>query len=542
MTVAGYERVTGGRLGAAFLVGALACVIVALATASPGPGLDPDAMSYLGAAQSLVRYDVYRVPTSSWAASDSSEPLSHFPPGFSTAIAVPVREGLSPVQSARLLIVLAAFCTWAGIVLLVSAAAGTSAGVMTGVVALATPALLNVHLSVLSEPLFLALLVAILAGIVKIIDPGRRLRGRREWRGVWAAAWTGLLLVAAVMLRYAGVALVGAAAIAALIGPVDPRRRWRTRLIRLALVSVPAACALSAWLVRSVQIAGAKSVRALGLYGNLGETVREGLGTARDWLVPAGDGQWRGPVAWILGAGAVLLAIHAWRQRRQGAAAVAWLRQSPEIDVHRAAVLLRAVVLTGGVYLAFVAVSRAVADPSIPFDERILAPAILLAEIGLGVALALWWPGRGQVARVAAGFVVIAWLFASAVTSATRVQFALEDGNDFAGSDWRDSPTVAWVRAPDGGAYRVLYTNWPAALYFNAGRPSHDVPDVTDALTLRRFRDRLARSHGVVVAFSAPNSDVAPPDSVARVLGLRQIARFSDGSVWGLAQDSTGVK
>jgi hypothetical protein len=87
-----------------------------------------------------------------------------------------------------------------------------------------------------------------------------------------------------------------------------------------------------------------------------------------------------------------------------------------------------------------------------------------------------------------------------------------------------------------------LYTNWPAALYFNAGRASHDLPDVTDALTLRRFRDRLARNHGVLVAFSAPNSDVAPPDSVARVLGLRQIARFSDGSVWGLAQDSAGTK
>jgi hypothetical protein len=533
--------VTAGRFGAAFLVGALACVIVALATASPGPGLDPDAMSYLGAAQSLVRYDVYRVPTSSWAASDSSEPLSHFPPGFSTAIAVPVSEGLSPVQSARLLIVVAAFCTWAGIVLVVSAAAGTGVGVMTGVVALATPALLNVHLSVLSEPLFLAVLVAILAGIVEIIDPGPRLRGRREWRGVWAASWTGPLLLAAVMLRYAGVALVGAAAIAALIGPVDPRRRWRTRIIRLVLISVPAAWALSAWLVRSVHLAGAKSVRALGLYGNLGETVREGLGTARDWLVPAGDGQWRGPVAWMLGAGAVMLAIHAWRRRRQCAAAVAWLRQNPEIDAHRAAVLLRAVVLTGGVYLAFVAVSRAVADPSIPFDERILSPAILLAEIGLGVALALWWPGRGQVARVAVGFVVMAWFLASAVTSATRVQLALGDGNDFAGSDWRDSPTVAWVRAPDGGANRVLYTNWPAALYFNAGRASHDVPDVTDALTLRRFRDRLARSHGVVVAFSAPNSDVAPPDSVARVLGLRQIARFSDGSVWGLARDSAVV-
>ena len=536
MRVAGDQRATGRRWAAAILVGALASLIVFVATAPPGPGLDPDAVSYLGAAQSLVRDRTYRVPTSGWAASDSSEPLSHFPPGYSTAIAVPVAAGMTPVQGARLLIVIAAFFTFAGVVLLVSSAAGMEIGVMTGTVALATPALLDVHLSVLSEPLFLPLMLATLAGMLKIIDPGRRTRGRREWRGVWAAAWTGLLLAAAVMLRYAGVALVGAAAIAALSGPVDPRRRGSTRVLRVALVSVPAACALGAWLLRSIRLGGARSVRELGLYGNMGETLHEGLRTARDWLVPAGAGQWRGPVAWVLGIGAVALAIQAWRRRREGAAAVAWLRQNQEIDAHRARVLLGGVLLMGIVYLAFVAVSRTVADPSIPFDERILAPAILLAEIGMGVALALWWPGRDRVARVGVGVVVLAWFVASAVTSATRVQSALEDGNDFAGSDWRDSPTVAWVRSPEGGAYRVLYTNWPAALYFNAGRATHDVPDVTDALTLRRFRDRIARSHGVVVAFTAVNGDVAPPDSVARVLGLRQIARFSDGSVWELAR------
>jgi len=109
--VASDRRVTGSRIAAASLMGALACGIVVAATASPGPGLDPDAMSYLGAAQSIVESGVYRVPTSSWAASDTSSHSRISRPDL-TAIALPVAAGVAPVQSARLLVALAAFCTW----------------------------------------------------------------------------------------------------------------------------------------------------------------------------------------------------------------------------------------------------------------------------------------------------------------------------------------------------------------------------------------------------------------------------------------------
>ena len=523
-------------------MGALAFGIVVTATASPGPGLDPDAMSYLGAAKSLVRSGVYRVPTSSWAASDSSEPLSHFPPGFSTAIAVPVAAGLSPVQSARLLVALAAFCTWTGVVLLVAGAAGTRVGMMTALAALATPALLNVHLSVLSEPLFLTALVAALAGMVTMADPRLDARGRRRGAGIQAAAWTGLAVAAAVMLRYVGVSLVAAAAVAALVGPGIRRRRWGARIVRCGLVAIPAACVLGAWVVRSTRLAGATSVREFGVYGHLGDTVREGLRTATDWLVPAGCGDWRVPVAIALAICAVGLAADAWRQRHRGSDAAAWLRQNPTIDPRRSAVLLAALTLVGLSYLVVVVASRVLADPNIPFDDRILAPLILLAEIAVGVGLARWWPGRTRAAHLSVASVVAAWFVASVVTSSARVVYALEDGNDFAGSDWRESPTMGWVQAPDGGATRVLYSNWPSALYFRAGRAAHDLPDVTDALTLRRFRDRLTRSHGVLVGFSSPNTDLASPDTIARILALRVVARFSDGAVWGLASDSTGSK
>ena len=141
------------------------------------------------------------------------------------------------------------------------------------------------------------------------------------------------------------------------------------------------------------------------------------------------------------------------------------------------------------------------------------------------------------------GAVLLIWCGVSTGVSVVRIVQALGDGNDFAGSDWRDSPTIAWVRSDPGGAHRALYTNWPAALYFQAQRGSHDLPASLDGLTLHRLRDRLAATHGVVVGFAVQNPDIAPPAMIARLMGLHEIARFADGAVWEEQRDSgSGVR
>jgi hypothetical protein len=511
----------------------MALVTVAVATAPPGPGLDPDAMSYLGAAQWLVHSHTYRIPTSSWSAADTTEPLAHFPPGFSTVIALPVWFGATPLHAARWLVVLAAFCTWTGVVLTVGEAAGVVVAVLTGVATLATPALLNVHLSVLSEPLFLAALVGTLAGLLALA------RAERS-TGARAALATGLAVGAAVMFRYAGIALLGAASLAALTWTVPARRAWRVRATRLVLIVLPTACTLGPWIARTVRLGGPRSVRALGVYGDVLDTARGGLETITTWLVPLGMGPWRTGAAVGLLLAAALATGDAWRRTRGGGAAPAGAQAAAVTPATREATLLRIIALLSGCYLVILIASRMFADPNIPFDERILAPLILLAEIAVAVSVSVWWPGRRRAWRVIVGAGLAAWFVASAVVSGGRVAYALDDGNDFAGSDWRDSPTIAWVRAPSGGGQRALYSNWPAALYFHAHRASHDLPEVVDALALHRFRDRLARSRGVVVGFDTPSPDVATPDTLARALGLRQIARFEDGTVWELGTEARG--
>ena len=179
------------------LFGAAAFLLALFVTEPPGPGLDPDAMSYLGAAVSLVRASRYEVPASDWSSADTVAPLTHFPPGLSTAIAAPIALGASPEQGGRLVVALAALLSVATLVGTIVAAAGVAAGIVAGLVLLVTPALVEVHLSVLSEPLFLACLAAALALMALPARP------RPLALGAGAAA--------AAMVRYAGISVPPAA-------------------------------------------------------------------------------------------------------------------------------------------------------------------------------------------------------------------------------------------------------------------------------------------------------------------------------------------
>ncbi len=487
------------------MTGALAACTVAIATAPPGPGLDPNAQQYLGAAISFAATGAYRVPRSSWTVADTTEPMTHFPPGLPTVLAAPIALGVAPLAAARLVLALAAFATWTGLVMLTTSVATIRTSVLIAVAALCTPAILNVHLSVLSEPAFFAALIAVLGGLWSATHSAK----------IWPALWVGLAAAAGVMLRYAGTSLVLAAGWWMLVVG-RPHLRVRERLARVALAVVPSGIVLGAWLLRSIRLEGVQGVRTFGAYGDFRTIGREGLETLVSWAVPIGTGGWRYPIAALLFVGAAALARAAWPRLRS---TVAFLTLLDTVGI---------------AYAGFILVSRLIADPNIPFDERILSPLFLLAAIALGLAIAAWWPEGSRVARVAVGSVVLLWFAVSAGVSISRIVVAREDGNDFAGSDWRDSPTIAWVRDSAGGAHRTLYTNWPAAVYFQAQRASHDVPETLDGLTLHRFRDRLAHTHGTMVGFSAVDPDLASPERIAALMGLRLVARFDDGAVWEL--------
>jgi hypothetical protein len=499
----------------AALLGIVAFTLVLTITDPPGPGLDPDALHYMGAAESVAKRLEYRVPTAEWASADSTSPLAHFPPGFSTALALPVRLGMTAPQAARLVEALAAAVAVTVLVLLVSGAATPLAGILLALALFATTALYVVHVSVLSEPLFLAWLALTLAAMT--CAPDRPLRA-----GIPAAL--------AALTRYAGMSLVGAAVLWSLL----QRAPLATRLRRAVVAALPALLLQGAWVLRTRHAAGPTAIRRFGVYtSDLGAMLAQGGETLGAWLVPDPDSSvtplpYHGRLA--ITAAVLLLVVvisgarQAWKDARTTTTDD---HDAPTVDARR---LIAASGLLLVCYLGMILVSRRLADPKIPLDDRLLAPALMLVTTIAATSIAHWWrAAHTAIARIAVCGALLGWLAASASVTTDEAEYALAWGSDFAGDEWRQSELLEW--AGTNGATRPLYTNWPAAVYFHLHRPSRQVPLRDDARALAAFPDTLRARDGRVLVFNVAGEEHATPETLLQSRGLRVVARLNDGVV-----------
>jgi hypothetical protein len=504
----------------AVLIGLAAFWGVIEVTEPPGPGLDPDALAYLGAGASLGHGHGLRVPSASWSSNDSTAPLVHFPPGFSAAIALGVAGGATPVNAARFIEATAAAVTAVSIMLAANLAAGAIAAIAAIGIAAATPALLMVHSSVLSEPLFLALLALFTW----------QLSRERRTNDTTRTLLLGALAAAATLVRYAGASLVVAVVFEAW-WTVDGawRSTWRVRARRAFVAAELPVVALAIWTLTRPHSEDAEKIRDVGIYTQgLGHTLLGGVQTAARWLAPGIETKSGHVIAVALMAGA--LCALAWRT---GRTARRGLLPATERRLHRAV----AIVLAS--YAAVVGASRLLADPGIPLDDRMLAPVFLLIALGAGVALASLWRelfrDRRELIILTAG-ITASWMWGSAQVGAGWVDDFGTDGGDLAAHEWAASPLVAWAgQAPPG---TPLYSNWPAAIWFHTARPTHEIPADLDSSTALEFRAKIEREHGALLAFSAHAGDYAPPDSLAAMAGLVAVQRWPGGTIWRAPPDT----
>ena len=491
------------RSALAALLGAAACCGVLVMTEPPGPGLDPDTMSYLGAAESLLRDGTLRIPAGHWSDADSTSPLGHFPPGFPLAIAVPTALGAPAVQAARGLEAVAAFATVALAVWLLGAIAGAGVGAMAGVLLLASPSLAFDHWQILSEPLCLMLLMATLALMTYSKHP----------------LLYGATAALAGMVRYAGASATGAVTLFAFSRGGTLRERTR----RAALAAAPSVVLHALWVLRTESESG--EVRSFGLRGNLGPTFRQLFETLGAWLAPAVPASWaQGLIAVAAGTAAAALLVRALRPRLgQGDSAA-----PADPRLRR---FLWAAGLLASCYAALVLFSRLFVDEGIPFDERLLSPFILLAEVAVAAALGATWRAWGPRARATGACIGLLWLGASAWATVHAVADATDGGWGYSSDEWRGSALGEWLRTNARGA--PIYSNNPPAVYFLTHRPSRDVPDSLDPDSIRAFGRVLVEQGGVLVRFPYDLEPVAAPDSIAVRLALPRLAAFPEGAVWG---------
>jgi hypothetical protein len=334
--------------------------------------------------------------------------------------------------------------------------------------------------------------------------------------------------------RYAGLSLVGAAALWSFAQPGTLAVRVR----RGVIAALPAIVMQALWVVRTKLVAAAEPIRKIGFYGNFGVSVEQARTTIEGWLVPDPDTltepmRFRGALtiaAAVLLIVVTLAAVRALVRRR--ALASDRVTESSDALAER---LLSAATLTVGCYLALVVVSRIVADPGIPFDERILSPVIVLGTTIVATGLAVWWIGSVAVLPKIAliGALLGWWCAAGSVTVAQAVRVR-DYGSDFGSDDWRRSDLLEWARTE--GVGHPLYTNWVAAVYFHLRRPARDLPMLTEMRRVPELARVLRANDGRAVVFTVPGVEFLTVDSLRRAPELRVVAERADGVVFAAAE------
>jgi hypothetical protein len=493
----------------AALCATLAFALVMLGTRPPpDPGLLGDAAGYLGAAESLVHHGTLRVPFAPYMSADSTSPLDHWPPGFPIAIAGPLVAGFSPITSARLVVAASAALTCAIIVLLLGSSAGLAWGLVAAGVVGVTASVVSVHLDVVSEPPFIAAVVATLA--LMATKPNR-------------PTLYGLTAAVSLLMRYMGLAIISAAAVWALIQPASSA--WE-RIRRAALAALPGVLVWLAWSL-FLRTHGT-AARQLQIDPNPLDSLRQLVGATLAWLAPdtvgSGDAAYRPERAilkLLLTVGLIWLVARQWRGPSDATRRTVW-----------ASTLLVAS-LVG--MLAFAAYFNRAST----FYDRVFSPLHALLDIGAIAALALWWRTTRRHAVAIAALIV--WGVVSAKAAADVVHVGRTVGFYHSSRDIVDAPLWRWVRDSARTRPMALYTNDYADVYFMTHRPSRSMPLVFDADTARALAAALGRQPALIVwaagytesvIFPELLSRAATPERLEALLPLRRVAVFPQGIVW----------
>jgi hypothetical protein len=526
------------------VMGALVALTVFVAS-RVGPILTPDSLHYAGAAQALAAHGALRVPEAEWHASDSTEVLQQFPPGYPTTLAVLLRLGASRSLAIRL-VDAAAACALMMLMLWLGDMATNAWSVRIAIPAfvIALRAIPSAWMSAWSEPLFL---VAVLATLLLMVTAARR-------------SWTyGLAAAAGNAVRYAGVSLLLAAVLwaawAAWNCPDDPlhaagagdvggnaatRLRMRLGRVMRAVVaaSAPGIAFNGWWLLRARLHEVETPVATVAWMGNLPQARDEAVRTITEQLVPLVL-PGRGVIACV--ALVVVGASLASAWRRAGARALA--HAQPRVGLRTTAVnarqeyaiVVHATLLIAACYIAMLTYARLFVGGSIPLDDRLLAPIFLLLGLTTLIGAQQWLVRQSTSIRRAGQLGAGLWLLLAARQSMTGLRNVLADRDDYGSEYWMDTPVADWVRG-QGRAY-TLYSDDPVGTYFVSGRPSRGLPPTFDADSSAIFRALLQTTHGAILDYPQSLDDSPDAGLFARALGMCLVVSSEDGNVWTPATD-----
>jgi hypothetical protein len=494
----------------------------------PGLGLREDSYTYVTAAESLAA----GTGLGRWAADGSFRPLTHFPPLFPLILSVLKVVGLGLLPSVRVFNGIL-FGLTAALTALLARRLSASIGfcLLSGVIVLASPLLIEVYSWLQSEPLYLFLT------LLTLLSLGACLNHPTDPRFLWSAGVSASL---ALLTRYAGISLVFLGIAVLAWGARNDRRAGSRRVLTFLGITLAPSIAVAlanhlaygglldrpvpAWHPPSLASLVAGSLSIVGWV--LPDRIARSLPTSAAATL--------GPIL-LVALGIATLGLYVSLRR--------------EIEPWAVSARSWALVLLGHYisYLLVIATTVSFIDRLTPLNDRILSPLYLAGIPVISVwTTRLWAASKSPLRRTLLAVLIVAVCSLQIFRSARFVDDARQKGQGMSAREWTTSATIAYVRSLQD---RPLYTNNLPALYFLAGKEATFIPSSWNAASAQSRADFPAaleamRSdllcHGglVVILGSDPASRIPASDRTWVLDGLIVVAEFDDGLVYGAPQDS----
>ncbi|HEX6033169.1 MAG TPA: phospholipid carrier-dependent glycosyltransferase, partial [Anaerolineales bacterium] len=426
---------------------ALTGVILVLRATPNGLGLSDDSIAYIAGARSMAAGDGYR---EAWLA--SNQPVTHFPPAFSTVLSVFGRFGADPLRAAR----------WVNALLFGLNAAllgilgwrmtpSLIAGVVLAALFVTSGEMFSVHAMAMSEPLFI--FFSLLA--FWMFD----LYFERHHHWLWMIA-CGTFVGLAYLTRYAGLALLATFAVALLI----LHTTWRKRLISIGILIASMLPWVLGWSIRNRLLAGNVTNRAFAWHPLTSENIGPGLRVFSEFLIPVESLRrvvFRQPgvievlIVLILGGILAWVILTSWRYLKKP--------QHERTGKEAREVLSFTTALFIFAYLASIVASMSMFDAATKFRLRILAP-VLVSLLILLVVFGIWLLNRRRDAVVVLTILILGLsIYKQSITLNTWAKTEL----GYASFQWYDSRAMDYLSALPKDV--MIYTNEPGAVYLYTG-------------------------------------------------------------------------
>jgi hypothetical protein len=498
-------------------------------TTRDGVGLSLDSDAYLTAARLLLRGQGFSQETT-----EAVLPLTHFPPLYSVLLAAIGSLVVDGLVAARILNI----ALIAGSVVMVGLILRRAIGVsrvasLVGAAAMALSVhLVFAHAMAWTEGLFIFLTLVTLWLLGRFID--------RPHRGLLMLA--AAVAAAALLTRYAGAALVLACGAALLL---CGRRRWKPRIIDLAVFGSLSCLPMVAWIVRNILATGTAANRQIAWHPPDGELLELGARTLAQWLwwTPGNPAMWSGfGVVVVVSAIAALSARNARAEGRRGRSAGGQAGGAGPV-----------IACFAVLYVLFILTSLTFFDAHSPLDERILSPLFVTALICVVAELsrARPAPATGLLARkwstVLAGLAIV-YLGGQAYRVAIWSNQAPQMHLGYGMSVWRESDLIAFVRTIPSDL--PIYSNGRAVIHLHTGRVVKPVPGKVD-LSTRKQHDNIAPrlkaierdllvNEGYLIYFrSIRHRTLFQEEELRALLNLRHVYAGQDGNVYRWKLDKT---